>query len=84
MLHQEGTNLQYKGHWGLWSAPWGFPGGSAVKNPPANAGGMSLIPESKRCPGKGNDNPFQYSCLLNPMNRGDWWATVHGVGNSWT
>ena len=35
-------------------------------------------------PGEGNGNPFQYSCLENSMDRGAWWATVHGVGKSWT
>ena len=55
----------------------GFPGGSAVKNPPANAGDISLIPGSGRYPGKGNSNPLQYFCLGNPMARGAWWTTVH-------
>ena len=55
----------------------GFPGGSAVKNPPANAGDVSLIPGSGRSPGKGNSNPLQYFCLGNPVDRGAWWATVH-------
>ena len=50
-----------------------------VKNPPANAGDMGLIPGLGRSPGEGNGNPFQYSCLENPMDRGAWWATVHGV-----
>ena len=53
-----------------------------VKNPPANAGDirdMGLIPGSGRLPGGGNDNPLQYSCLENPMDRGAWQATVHGV-----
>ena len=53
-----------------------------VKNPPANAGDirdMSLIPGSGRSPGEGNGNPFQYSRLENPMDRGAWWATVNGV-----
>ena len=54
----------------------GFPG---VKNPPANAGDMGLIPESRRSPGEGNGNPFWYSCLGNSMDRGAWWATAHGV-----
>ena len=49
-----------------------FPGGSMVKNPPANAGDVGSIP------GEGNGNPPQYSCLGNPINRGDWQATVHG------
>ena len=57
----------------------------AVKKPLANAGDVSdegLIPESGRSPGGGHDNPKeyrQYSCLENPMGRGAWWATVHGV-----
>ena len=60
----------------------GFPGGSVVKNPPANVGDMSLIPGVGRSPGKGNSNPLQYSCLENPMDRGAWWATVQGVTES--
>ena len=57
-----------------------------VKNPPANAGDardMGLIPESGRSPGGGHGNPLQYSCLDNPMDRGVWWAAVHGVAKSW-
>ena len=50
----------------------GFPGGSVVKNLPANEGDAGLIPESGRSPGEGNGNPFQYSCLGNPMGRGAW------------
>ena len=57
----------------------GFPSGSVVKNPPTNAGDMGLIPGSRRSPGEGNGNPFQYSCLGNPMERGAWWAAVHEV-----
>ena len=49
------------------------------KNPPANAGKADLIPGSGRFLGEGNGNPFQYSRLGSPMNRGAWWATVHGV-----
>ena len=48
----------------------GFPGGSEVENPPANAGDEGLIPGSGRCPGEGNGNPLQYSCLGNSMDRG--------------
>ena len=48
----------------------GFPGGSVIKNPPANSGDMWLIPWSGRSPGEGNGNPLQYSCLGNPMDRG--------------
>ena len=57
----------------------GFPGGAVVKNPPANAGNIGLIPGSERFPGGGNGNPLQYSCLQNPMDRGVWRAPVHGV-----
>ena len=48
----------------------GFPGGSAVKYPPANAGDMGLITELGRSLREGNGNPLQYSCLENPMDRG--------------
>ena len=53
-----------------------------VKNPPANAGDIraaGLIPGLGRSPGEGNSNPLQYSSLENPMDRGAWQATVHGV-----
>ena len=63
---------------------WCFPGGSVVKNPPANAGDVGLIPGSGRSPGGGNGNPLQYSCLENPMERGAWRATVYGVAKSQT
>ena len=56
----------------------GFPGGSVVKNPPANVD-VSLIPGSGRSPGERNSNPLQYSCLGNPRDRGVWQATVHRV-----
>ena len=57
----------------------GFPDGSVVKNPPANARDVSLIPMSGRSPGEGDSNPLQYACLGNPMDREAWKATVHGV-----
>ena len=57
----------------------GFPGGSVVKNPPANAGDVGLTPGLGRSPGVGNGNPIQYSGLGNPMDRGAWRATVHRV-----
>ena len=50
-----------------------------VKNPPAIAGDTGSVPESGRSPGEGNDNPVQYSCLENPMDREAWWAIIHGV-----
>ena len=65
----------------------GFPGGSVVKNLPASAGDIrdtGSIPRLGRSPGGGHGNPLQYSCLENPMDRGAWWAMVHGVTNSWT
>ena len=58
-----------------------------IKNPPANAGDagyVGLIPGLGRSPGEGNGNPLQYSCLENPMDRGAWWAIVHGVAKSQT
>ena len=56
--------------------------GKKQKNPPANAGdatGAGSVPGLGRCPGIGNGNPLQYSCLENPMDRGIWQVTVHGV-----
>ena len=57
----------------------GFPGGSDGKVSARNAGDPGLIPEPGKSPGEGNSNPLQYSCLGNPIDRGTWWATVHGV-----
>ena len=67
-----------------WVKPgkWGFPGGSVVKNLPASAGDAgdsSLVPGLGRSPGGGNGNPFQYSCLENPMDRQAWQSPVNGV-----
>ena len=56
-----------------------FSGDSGVKNPPANAGDVGSILESARCPGEGNGNSLQNSCLINTMDRGARWTTVHGV-----
>ena len=55
-----------------------------VKNPIADTRDASLIPGSGRSRREGNDNPFQYSCLENPMDRGAWCATVHRVSKSQT
>ena len=54
-------------------------GGSVVKNLPANAGDVGSIPGLGRSPGGEHGNPLQYFCLKNSMDRGAWWATVHGV-----
>ena len=64
-----------------------FPGGSVIKNPPMQE--MEEMPVQSspglaRFSGGGHGNPFQYYCLGNPMNRGAWWATVHGVTKNWT
>ena len=62
------------------------PGGSVVKNLPANeadAGNTILIPGLGRSPGERNGHSLQYSCLEGPMDRGAWWATVHGATESW-
>ena len=59
-----------------------FPGGLVVKNPPANAKDAGSIPGSGRSSGTENGNPVQYSCLGNPVDRGGWQATVHGVAKS--
>ena len=57
----------------------GFFSGSVVKNMPANAGDLDLIPGLGSSPGRGSGNPLQYSCLESSMDRGAWWATVHGA-----
>ena len=55
-----------------------------VKNQPANIGDAGLSLGLGRSPREGNGNPFHYSCLGNPVDRGTWSATVHGVTQSWT
>ena len=64
-----------------------LPGGSMVKNSPANAGDegdLGSISGSGRSPGGVNGNPLQYSCLENSMDRGAWWVNIHWVTKSWT
>ena len=58
---------------------WGFPSSSDGKAPACNAGDRGLILGLGRSPAEGNGNPVQYPCLVNPMDRGVWQATVHGV-----
>ena len=60
------------------------PGGSVVKNLPASVEDLGSIPGSGRSPGEGNGNPLQCFCLGNSMDRGAWWATVHGIAKSQT
>ena len=57
----------------------GFPDGSVVKNLPAKAGDLGLMPELGGYPEEGNGNPLQYSWLENSMDQEAWWATVNGV-----
>ena len=64
----------------------GFPGGAVIKNLSTNAGDTrdtGSIPRPERSPGGWHSNPLQYSCQENPMDRGAWWAMVHGVAKSW-
>ena len=63
---------------------WGFPGGSNSKESACNVGDLGSTPESGRSPGEGNGYPLQYPGLENSMDRGTWWATVHGVTKSRT
>ena len=62
----------------------GFPSSSDGKPSACNMGDHGSIPRLGRSPGEGNSNPLQYSCLENSMDRGAWWATVHGVAKSQT
>ena len=77
-----GTFVEVSG-WDVWCFTFLY-GGSDGKASAYNAGDLGLIPGSERSPGEGNGNPLQYSCLENPMDRGAWWATVHGVAKSQT
>ena len=69
----------------MYATMLGFPGGSVVKNPPANAGDIGdkgMIPEQRRSSGEGNGKTLQYSCLEKPIDRGAWHDAVHGVAKS--
>ena len=79
------SDLHVMSHY-VW-ALLGFTGGASGKEPAANAGDtrdVDLIPGLGRSSGEGLGNPLQYSCLENPMDRGAWWATVHGDAKSRT
>ena len=68
-----------------WSfVPMGFPGGLDGKESACKMGDLGSVPELGRFPGEGNGHPLQCSCLEDPMDRGTWWATVHGVTESET
>ena len=75
---------RFRLNWRKQGKPRGFLDGSVVKNLPANVRDSGPIPGSGRSPGVGNGNPFQYSCLENPMDRGAWKVPVHGVIQSQT
>ena len=81
MVLRINTSVTYRGNLGV---AWGFPGGSDSKESACNGGDPGLIPGLGRSPGEVNGNPLQYSCLENPMDRGAWQATVHGVTKGWT
>ena len=81
----DGDSFSYLRELGPQHEPmWGFPSGSDGKESACNARDLGLIPGWGRSPEEGNGNPLQYSCLENPMDRGAWWAAVHGVTKSWT
>ena len=71
-------NIQYV----LSKNTWGFPCSSVSKESACSAGDPGSIPGLGRPPAEGNGNPLQYPCLENPMDRGAWWAAVHGVTKS--
>ena len=73
------SDLLHSAFFFFFNSSVGFPGGSLIKNPPANAGDAGSIPGSGISLAERNGNPFQCSCLGNPMNRGAWRVTVHGV-----
>ena len=85
--------LEFHGLYGPWGRKesymieWltlGFPGGLAGKESACNVGDLGSIPGLGRSSGEGNSYALKYSCLENPMDKGAWWATVHGVAKSWT
>ena len=78
------TQIKITGKFHIYSVIWGFPGGSDGKESACNVGDPGSIPGLERSPGEGNGFPLQYPCLENPMDRGAWQATVHGVAKSQT
>ena len=63
----------------IYKVMWGLPRWLNGKESPCQSGGVGLISGSGRSPGEGNGSPLQYSCLGNPIDRGAWWATDHGL-----
>ena len=78
------TSLLYNSYWASLELILGFHSGSKSKESACNVGDLDLIPGLGRSPGEVNDYPFKYSCLENPMDRGAWRGTVHGVAKSQT
>ena len=78
-FHFSWVQTQERNCWALWKLWFEILGGSDGKESACSAGDQGSIPGSGRSPGEGNGNPLQYSCLENPMDRGAWWALVHGV-----
>ena len=80
------TGHSPEGHKELDMIEWlfcrGFPCSSLSKKSACNAGDLGSIPRLGRSPGEGNGSPLQDSCLENPIDRGAWWATVHGIAKS--
>jgi len=80
-----GVKISLYTFWSNHSVSWASLVAPSVKNLPANAGDTrdtDSLPGLRRSPGEGNGNPLQYPCLENPMDRGVWWAPVHGVAKS--
>ena len=83
-LQRNTIQLTYRTACGVRKATSCFPGGSDGKESAFSAGDAGSLPGLGRSLGEGNDNPLQYSCLENPMDRGAWRATVRGVAKSQT
>ena len=77
-IHLHGFNHHFYEFLSEIEAKQGFPGGSDGKKSASHSGDLGLIPRSEKSPGEGNGYSLQYFCLENSMDKGDWWATVHG------